>query len=601
MGAAIGTIPYFSTYQPGALPIASTVYIEIVDSLNATTAQSWNQSQIDFVGKAPSVMTYQTPIATDQVAFYQPATGLPKMCRIGDFGLTVGNLPAGGATGTFLSKVSGTSYAATWTSTVNGPFGVIGTATITGSFRLNGIETTGTREKLFAERTYYVRTTGSDSNNGLTVGAPFATLQKAIDVYTQTLDVNSYRIIINLGSGAWSGGPYNINPPVGGLEVVVQGQGRALTSVSLAARQTVQLTGDSLSFDGSLGNGNGLEVGEHAEFGGGNDVGFISAGATFDIYCYDYGAASFFANYYISGNKSAHFHGDNYGRYHVFPGIAIGFVGTPVLSSIFDLQDHMCVVLESGVTCSGTATGLQYTITGPRASIRGDVSVLPGSTGVYYAGIFTDTSDYLNISNIDGDPFDGIQIGGSDPNNYYTNGGHNFYTRSGPVLSAFTLDLQYGTATLTAALGIIGTTLVTGTLGIVGTSNLTGLLNVVGGISSPSPTGGIGYGLGSGSATTQTVSKATGVTLNTVSGQITTHSASLAGGASVFFIVTNSNVGLSDVPFLAVQAAATSANYRATPARIVTGSFGVVLSNLSTGALTDAVVLNFVLFKGVAA
>ncbi len=63
MAAAIGTIPYFSTYQPGALPIASTVYLEIVDSLDATTALSWNMSQKDLVGKAPSIIDTAMPTA----------------------------------------------------------------------------------------------------------------------------------------------------------------------------------------------------------------------------------------------------------------------------------------------------------------------------------------------------------------------------------------------------------------------------------------------------------------------------------------------------------------------------------------------------------
>ncbi len=132
MGAAIGTIPYFSTYQPGALPIASTVYIEIVDSLNATTAQSWNQSQIDFVGKAPSIIPNATPVANDRFAFFQAASGLPKACTLGNLGIPFGNVPTGGTAGQMLVKLSATNFDAGWSSIIQGPFGVVGNSNFTG-------------------------------------------------------------------------------------------------------------------------------------------------------------------------------------------------------------------------------------------------------------------------------------------------------------------------------------------------------------------------------------------------------------------------------------------------------------------------------------
>src|SRR6185369_5821244 len=101
-----GTIPALSEYQPGALTIASTVNIEIVDTSNATAATSWRMSQIDFVGKAPSVMDPANPSASDLVAFYQVGTNLPKVTSIGNLSIPSGNLPTGGATGTILGKNS---------------------------------------------------------------------------------------------------------------------------------------------------------------------------------------------------------------------------------------------------------------------------------------------------------------------------------------------------------------------------------------------------------------------------------------------------------------------------------------------------------------
>jgi hypothetical protein len=55
-----------------------------------------------------------------------------------------------------------------------------------------------TREILTANRTYYVnKTTGNNSNNGLSSGAAFATIQKAIDVAC-ALDLSIYSVTINV-------------------------------------------------------------------------------------------------------------------------------------------------------------------------------------------------------------------------------------------------------------------------------------------------------------------------------------------------------------------------------------------------------------------
>ena len=58
------------------------------------------------------------------------------------------------------------------------------------------------REYLTAGRNYYVATTGSDSNDGLTVGNPFLTIQKAIDVVSG-LDLGTFNAIINLANGTY--------------------------------------------------------------------------------------------------------------------------------------------------------------------------------------------------------------------------------------------------------------------------------------------------------------------------------------------------------------------------------------------------------------
>ena len=138
-------------------------------------------------------------------------------------------------------------------------------------------------------------------------------------------------------------------------------------------------------------------------------------------------------------------------------------------------------------------------------------------------------------------------------------------------------------------------------LAVVGLVTIGETLAVVGSVLTSGPTSGIGYSTGAGGAVTQATSKSTGVTLSKVTGTITTHAETLAAAAEVTFIVTNTNVAITDVIVLSIQSGGTSGEYTANVTDVGAGVFDITLANLSASSASDAVLINFAVIKAVVA
>lgn len=113
----------------------------------------------------------------------------------------------------------------------------------------------------------------------------------------------------------------------------------------------------------------------------------------------------------------------------------------------------------------------------------------------------------------------------------------------------------------------------------------------------------IGYSRGGGSVT-QITNRATGVTINALSGSITTDATSLAAEASAVFVVTNNTVAIGDVVVCCIRSGSVALNTDVIVSAVAAGSFSitVVNGNVAAGtAETGAIIINFAVIKAVTA
>lgn len=131
-----------------------------------------------------------------------------------------------------------------------------------------------------------------------------------------------------------------------------------------------------------------------------------------------------------------------------------------------------------------------------------------------------------------------------------------------------------------------------------------GLRTAKGLLSSGSTGNGIGYATGAGSTVTQATNRTTGVTINTLSGQITTDTTSLAAEAAAEFTVTNSTVAIGDVVVVAQQSGSNGGNTDVFVSTVAAGSFKIKVANNNAAAgtaETGAIIINFAVIKAVSA
>ncbi len=225
------------------------------------------------------------------------------------------------------------------------------------------------RETLNANRTYYVRTDGSDSNTGLanTSGGAFATIQKAIDVVAG-LDIGIYNVIIQIADGTYSGNII-LKSPLGAGKVIIQGNNSTPTNVVLTN------TADLITNQGS--NGTIRLTGVRLISSGGNCI-YLRGSGNFEWGLIDFGVcgsvhlaiennvvASLVDSYTISGSAAIHLYslGGGFLTLTSVTGKTVTISGNPNFS-IFAYAARTGII-QAGSTYaifSGSATGKRYEV-----------------------------------------------------------------------------------------------------------------------------------------------------------------------------------------------------------------------------------------------
>ncbi len=241
------------------------------------------------------------------------------------------------------------------------------------------------REMLTANRTYYVRSDGSNSNSGLadTAGGAFLTIQKAVDT-ALTLDFAGYTLTIQIADGTYTGAT-QIGPGVGitaASKFIVKGNAASPANVIISTTSancftavsggivTVQdmelqttTSGNCLRSEGSL-----------IEF---SNI-LFGACAAAQIQTVSAGRATAAGNYSMVGSALQHARASG-GAIRLL-GTTVTLTGTPAFAP-FVYADRMGLIDASGMAFVGAATGSRYTGTnaGGIATGGGGASYFPGN------------------------------------------------------------------------------------------------------------------------------------------------------------------------------------------------------------------------------
>jgi hypothetical protein len=230
------------------------------------------------------------------------------------------------------------------------------------AYRYTLLSRAGTRTILQANTTFYVATTGNDSNNGLSSGAPWLTIQHAINVLANSYNLNGFNATIQLADGTYSGAVTITQPWVGGgaTNVIINGDSVTPSNVVVSGGVTANGPGTCISIQ----NLEISSIGIIAEFGGtvimNAGIVFGSVGGNTHIVASYQGAVIANNNYTISGGAAVHLETESSSTVLINAGLTVTLTGTPSFSQEFAFAAAGGTITVASVTWSGAATGVRY-------------------------------------------------------------------------------------------------------------------------------------------------------------------------------------------------------------------------------------------------
>lgn len=242
-------------------------------------------------------------------------------------------------------------------------------------------------QKLTTSLTLYVSPTGSDSNNGLTSGTAFATLQHAWNILVGTYNLNGNSVTIQLADGTYTGGLLASTMPVGASStqaITIAGDSGTPSNVLISTTSTNCISANgpagfvvqNMKLTSSTGN---LIVATN-----GSSIAF--QGIVFGPTSANQATAEFggsitaIGNYSIVGGALSHVSAVNNGVAAI-GGVTVTLSGTPAFSTAFAISSSTSTVSAVGNTFTGSATGSRWS-----ALLNGVIYTNTGASSTYFPG-----------------------------------------------------------------------------------------------------------------------------------------------------------------------------------------------------------------------